>query len=118
MDVPTSFTPCFLVDVLGIQEYQTHTCERAHPHECEEIPWRLMPGLRLKANQEWLMCNGYSGLHHRGLLSSDRLPAPLAGCLEGVWSVCPHVYPSVSGLGSERCGVKDGETGRCAAIRW
>lgn len=61
-------------------------CERAHPHECEEIPWRLMPGLRLKANQEWLMCNGYSGLHHRGLLSSDRLPAPLAGWL-AVWRV-------------------------------
>lgn len=36
----------------------------------------------------------------------------------GAWPVCPHVYPSVSGLSLERCGVKDGEPGRCAAIKW
>lgn len=27
----------------------------------------------------------------------------------GAWPVCPHVYPSVSGLSLERCGLKDGE---------
>lgn len=43
----------------------------------------------------------------------------LAGWLAGgAWPVCPHVYPSVSELGSQRCGVKDGEPGRCTAIKW
>lgn len=36
----------------------------------------------------------------------------------GAWPVCPHVCPSVSGLSLERCGVKDGEPGRCTAIKW
>lgn len=41
-----------------------------------------------EGNEEWLMCNGYSGLHHQGLLSSDRLPAALAGSLFGRCLVC------------------------------
>lgn len=30
----------------------------------------------------------------------------------GAWPICPHVYPSVSALRWERCGLKDGEPGR------
>lgn len=37
---------------------------------------------------------------------------------EGAWPVCPHVYPSVSGLSFEKCEMKNGEPGRSIAIKW
>lgn len=111
VDAPSSFTPCCPGDVLSIQEYKTHMCDCAHPHECEGIPRHLMPGLRLKANQEGFTCNGYSGPHHRGPLPRDRLPGWLCLlCLSPCLPICLWA-------GLPRCGLKDGET-LGQAIRW
>lgn len=61
------------------------------------------------------MCNGYSGLHHQGLLSSDTLPAPLAGrpfggclvCLSPCLPICLWAGPTE--VLAEGCGDGGGD---------
>lgn len=82
-------------------------------HMCERVAARKSPGSNSLVATA-LTCTDVGVMD--GLvfgLGGGSFPAT-EGRSGGPAPVCPHVYPSASGLGALRCGLKDGEPG----MRW